>query len=138
MALAGAAVVAGSAFLPWLGSGPGASTAFDVPFAFLWSQAAAPSGFTIGLVGTIVAGLVAAISALAAAGGLPGRSGATLSSLGGGVLAAVVFAFSLQTIRIGGDLGIAVGDILADFFGLGAWGALGGVLLVGVGARLRW
>jgi len=136
MVLIGAGAALGSIFLPWLGWGAGGIKAFDIPFTYLWAQNPQQSGFSIGLVAAIAAGVILLVAGLLAFGGLPERRAATLISLGGGIFAAVVFAFLLQTIRQGLDF-VPLGDIMTDFLGLGAWFALGGAVLVGVGARLR-
>jgi len=136
MVLIGAGAALGSIFLPWLGWGTGGIKAFDIPFSYLWTQNPQQSGFSIGLVAAIAAGVILLVAGLLISGGLSQRGAATLISLGGGIFAAVVFAFLLQTIRQGLEF-VPFGDIMTNFLGLGAWFALGGAVLIGIGARLR-
>ncbi len=132
----GAAAALISTFLPWLGWGVGAIKAYDVPFTYLWSTNPQQSGFSIGLVAAILSGVVLLVVGLMATGGVP-ASAATLVSFGGGLYLALTLAFVFQTIRRGLDFNIPFGDIVTDFFGIGAWVALGGAIVITVGARIR-
>ena len=120
----------------WFGSGALGVKPFDIPFSYLWSTTPQPSGFSIGLATVILGGLILAVAALMAAGGLPAGT-ATLVSFAGGIYLAVVLAFSFQTIRTGLDAGIAFGDIATDVLGIGAWVAFGGAIVITIGSRLR-
>jgi hypothetical protein len=136
IALLGAGAAMGALFLPWLGSGALGVAPFDIPFTYLWQVNPQPSGFTIGAAGAILAGVLLGTLLLVVLRALPGRLGSGLASLSGGLFTTLVFAFGLQTVRLGLDGGLALGDVLADLVGLGAWIAFGGGILVAVGARL--
>lgn len=136
VALAGGVAGLVAVFLPWIGSGSMAPKAFDIPLAYLWSTNAAPSDLSIGLVAVIAAGTVLGVLLLKLLGAMPASAARLATSLGGGALSVVVIAFLLQTIRQMMDFGVSFGDIIADFVGLGAWLALAGVVLIGVGSRI--
>jgi hypothetical protein len=125
--LIGAVAVALAAFLPWFNgmAGAGSAVGFDMPYGFLIdpTQATADTWFTIGLAMLLI-----------------GIAGAVLASVGGSVLmrrllgtaaGAIAGVYIAQLVRFVGEFG---GEITAtDLLGLGAYVAIGGGVLLGLG-----
>ncbi|MDX1691622.1 MAG: hypothetical protein R3290_11430 [Acidimicrobiia bacterium] len=134
-ALVGGGVALGSILLPWLGSGAFTLRPFDIPAAYLWSAAAAPSDISIGLVMLVGAGLTVAAALLGVLGIAPAGA-MPAAAVFGSIATAIVAVFAAQTIRLGLDAGTPFADVLTDVIGYGVWVALVGALIASWSARL--
>jgi SH3-like domain-containing protein len=126
----GAAITGIAVALPWLSPpGGGSSNGFDVPLPFLWDYTSG-SDFRLGVVVTILAVLGLAV-------GLVKQVSARLAAVIGFLTLGVGVAFIIQVSRaVSDNLGLGFGDVLGDWVGFGAWGAIAGGVVMLIGGLL--
>ncbi|MBM3696448.1 MAG: hypothetical protein FJW79_11030, partial [Actinobacteria bacterium] len=121
-----------ASFLPWLKGIFGASSTggWNTPFQVLWNTTSPGDQPRMGLI-VLIVGIIAL-----AAGVIP-KAGRALAAITG-VLAAVIGAlYIVQVIRLfSNQLGASAGDVLNNAIGIAPWIALGGALLLLIGALI--
>lgn len=129
--LLGAALVAFSAWLPWL-SGPQRprQSAYDIPASFLLDSHASAGGVSLGVV-ILIVGVLGVIGAVLAAGRFPALA------LGiAGVVVAVLYAYQLRLSINDLDRAAHLHLEVRDMIGVGPFATAAGGIIVVIGALL--